>query len=459
MSRRGQVIWGSVLAVLVGAVPFHASAPAQESPDATLPGPGPTSPPTSDPVTSSTTSTSVVAPEDPTSTTTSPDQPTPDESTTTTTSTTSTTVPTLTELPEPEHDPEFQRRDSHGENYADQVPFDPNANAVVSEELREARRVLDDLEERHARALRITVEQARRLRELRDRLDRLGIDAQEALREAQRARELLEAHAVEAYVRGRDAEMTTLLWSADAGEAGTRRELLEAVLERDQAAADRYVGHRSELGDDLADLLDDYVSTGRGLYRAHRQERELRDSLTDARVEHEVWAAGSQVMAQGFVFPVLGPNTFGDSFGAPRMVGTADEHWHEGTDVMAARGTPLLAVEDGRVASTSSHHLGGIGVTMRGASGLEYYYAHLAARAEGISVGSSVTAGEVIGFVGTTGNAVGAHLHFEIHDRGRPVNPYPILRVAWDWQAPHLLRAAGRISSLVDGVVEPPSGP
>jgi hypothetical protein len=124
------------------------------------------------------------------------------------------------------------------------------------------------------------------------------------------------------------------------------------------------------------------------------------------------------------------------------MSGTRYQHWHEGTDVVADTGTPLLAVENGIVTRIGSHILGGLGVTMRGQSGLEYYYAHLSGLAPGPATGRKVRVGEVIGFVGATGNAQTAHLHFEIHRDGRAVNPYPLLRVSWDWQSPEMLRAA-----------------
>ena len=87
----------------------------------------------------------------------------------------------------------------------------------------------------------------------------------------------------------------------------------------------------------------------------------------------------------------------------------------------------------------ASHVLGGLGLTIRGASGLEYYYAHLSSYAPGIVEGVKVRAGDVVGTVGATGNAVAAHLHFEISDGGRAVNPYPMLQVAWSWQAPIIL--------------------
>lgn len=124
------------------------------------------------------------------------------------------------------------------------------------------------------------------------------------------------------------------------------------------------------------------------------------------------------------VFPVAGEHTYFDDFGAPRHQGS-----HEGTDVMADRGTPLVAVTDAtvdRVQRTESG-LGGLYVWLRRADGVEYYYAHMNSVAAGLTEGGTVRAGQVIGTVGNTGDArYGApHLHFEIRVGGNtPINPY-----------------------------------
>jgi murein DD-endopeptidase MepM/ murein hydrolase activator NlpD len=114
------------------------------------------------------------------------------------------------------------------------------------------------------------------------------------------------------------------------------------------------------------------------------------------------------------------------------MVGTADEHWHEGTDIMAPAGTELYATERGILTQVGSNSLGGTVVWLKGESGTYYYYAHLSRYADGVHKGLVVEAGQLIGYVGTTGNAVGGppHLHFEVHpDGGEAVNPYPLLAV------------------------------
>jgi len=126
----------------------------------------------------------------------------------------------------------------------------------------------------------------------------------------------------------------------------------------------------------------------------------------------------------GLVCPVQGPHHFRDSWGAPRSGGRT----HKGVDMMADRGTPLVAIESGTVGRLSDGGLGGITVWLRGNSGTEYYYAHLDTRADGLAQGQTIEIGGSLGTVGSTGNAPEEwpHLHFQIHPGGGdPVNPYP----------------------------------
>lgn len=130
----------------------------------------------------------------------------------------------------------------------------------------------------------------------------------------------------------------------------------------------------------------------------------------------------------GQACPVAGPVSFVDTWGAPRSGGRA----HQGVDMMAARGTPVAAIFDGTITRTGSgSSLGGITIWMRSTAGDSFYYAHLDSIAGGIGSGTSVAAGQVIGAVGSTGNASPSypHLHFEYHPGGGgAVNPYPLVR-------------------------------
>jgi murein DD-endopeptidase MepM/ murein hydrolase activator NlpD len=94
------------------------------------------------------------------------------------------------------------------------------------------------------------------------------------------------------------------------------------------------------------------------------------------------------------------------------------------------RGHPLVAVNDG-VVKLKTVNLGGIVVYLYDDAGNRYYYAHADGYASGLKDGQRVTRGQVIAYVGSTGNAGGPHLHFQIHPGGGPaVNPYPTVREA-----------------------------
>jgi murein DD-endopeptidase MepM/ murein hydrolase activator NlpD len=102
-----------------------------------------------------------------------------------------------------------------------------------------------------------------------------------------------------------------------------------------------------------------------------------------------------------------------DTFGAPR----ADTGWHHGDDLFAPRGTPVVAVADGVVFSRGWQRLGGRRLWLRDATGNEFYYAHLERYARRARDGVPVKRGDLLGFVGSSGDAeqTPPHLHFEIH--------------------------------------------
>ena len=126
------------------------------------------------------------------------------------------------------------------------------------------------------------------------------------------------------------------------------------------------------------------------------------------------------------VCPVAGAVSFTDTWGAPRSGGRT----HKGVDMIAARGTPIVAIFSGRIQRTSNSSLGGLSVYLISDAGDMYYYAHLDDFGD-ISAGQQVPAGYVIGYNGSTGNAPSwlPHLHFEYHpDGGSAVNPYPLVK-------------------------------
>lgn len=146
-------------------------------------------------------------------------------------------------------------------------------------------------------------------------------------------------------------------------------------------------------------------------------------------------AAGQDVAVAAVAFPVAGANRFADTFGAPRMTGTRFSHSHQGVDIFAGPGTPVVAFERGVLARVGTDLLGGRKLWLVGQSGTRYYYAHLQEYAPGVADGLVVEAGQLLALVGNTGNALRTphHLHFEIRPGGGDaVNPTPLLRQVAD---------------------------
>lgn len=138
------------------------------------------------------------------------------------------------------------------------------------------------------------------------------------------------------------------------------------------------------------------------------------------------------------VIPVAGvrANELKNTYGAPRSGGRG----HKGVDIFAARGTPVVAAAAGVIVKRDSSAVGGLSVYERDLdSRTIYYYAHLNGWRAGLKEGDLVRQGDVIGYVGSTGNVSGSpHLHFAVFTvtdpnqwwRGRDLNPYELLRAA-----------------------------
>jgi hypothetical protein len=166
---------------------------------------------------------------------------------------------------------------------------------------------------------------------------------------------------------------------------------------------------------------------------------------------------------KGYVFPVYGPASFVDTFGAPR----AAVGWHHGQDIFAPRGAPVLAVAEGTVFSVGWNDVGGNRLWLRDREGNEFYYAHLAAFSPLAVDGARVQAGDVLGFIGNTGDAEGTppHTHFEIHPVGLlalgydgVINPYSYL-LAWRrLEDVRFIAGASWVPSLAEASTAPSPG-
>lgn len=360
--------------------------------------------------------------------------------------TTTTTVPpgptTTTTTIAPEDDPGNDEQgvpddpppaDDPGLEAAAALPTpDPRLRtAIVAGEATAIGDLLEAEEALGAVSLELGEVAARRQQIMRD-IRRIRARERDAAAMLARSRDRLAGRAANMYVQG-PGELSFILDAKDPSELLHRAALARSVLDTDRDSLARAKVAYETVASNLAGLIWDLGGTDDRARELRDERAVLEVALRQQRAVVEMFRAGSVIGIAGFVFPVGDPHSFVDTFGAPRMTGTEYEHWHQGTDIFAPSGTPLYAVERGLISRVGTDVLGGTKLWVTGVSGTRYYYAHLSGYAPGIVEGSIVEAGDVVGYVGNTGNALTTppHLHFEIHPAGiGPVNPYPILAIA-----------------------------
>ena len=267
-------------------------------------------------------------------------------------------------------------------------------------------------------------------------------ELERTLAEAQRQ---LGLRAREMFMAGPSPTVTALLTSGSVGEVADRWEFASSIAQGDQDLATRVSVQTELLRRQRAKLQQAVKEKTAAVADLQRQKgllesriSELQTLETDLERKIAAQQAAAAAAAEGDpgvgfdpgpigtgaiqTCPVAGPNSFVDSFGDPRPGGRT----HEGIDLIAARGTPSVAVHSGTVHRTSSS-IGGLGVVVFHDGSADWtFYTHFdsyGSYGEGAHVGS----GDVIGYVGNTGTTV-YHLHFEYHPGGgAAANPYSML--------------------------------
>ncbi len=242
------------------------------------------------------------------------------------------------------------------------------------------------------------------------------------VKERRQALERLRARlAADAVVAGREL-----------AEAQSQRRRVEALLDTRRRALE---GAREELGTLLA---AERARLARLAARKKEAQEEARraaatsvasPSVSPGPASPSAGAASAPVPGGSHVYPLAGPSTFGDDWLASRPGG----RYHEGIDLFAARGTPVVAVADGTLFRVGYSGISGNRFWLRDEGGTEFFYAHLDGYTAAAREGAAVAKGTVLGYNGDTGDARGTspHVHFEIHPGGGgPVRPYPIVS-AW----------------------------
>jgi murein DD-endopeptidase MepM/ murein hydrolase activator NlpD len=302
----------------------------------------------------------------------------------------------------------------------------PQPGRVVSVNVRGARASVLARQAAYTEAVIRRAEFEQNLARLQSRIGELAAAARKAVLDLAAAKRELTARAVDAYVRGSGFDTVSFDAGSDAGPDEQRNTMLAVIVDHDRAAIDRVRELQARVSADQAQTAVQLTEAQSQLEQATVDEDQAELALFDAKLDLAVSSVGGTLVIHGFVFPVADPHTFSSTFGAPRSGGRS----HEGNDIFAPMGTPLLASERGVIDNMGTGTLGGIKLWLVGESGTQYYYAHLIGFAEGITDGTVVEAGDIVGYVGNTGNAISTppHLHYEIHPGGgAAIDPYPLL--------------------------------
>ena len=280
---------------------------------------------------------------------------------------------------------------------------------------------------------------------------------------ASQASKLMAARVADAYKRGQMPIAVAFFLSGKANDAVERARVLALMAKRHSAVAET-AGAASLRADASADQMASAIEVletheaelaaaredvQAALAAAEEREDDIRADIAAAEAAAQARAARERAarsqttsvamtsapsappstattatsVSGGIACPVGSPRSYSDTFGAPRSGGRS----HMGTDILAPSGTPSYAYESGTIDRMSYNSLGGITLYMTGDSGNYYYYAHLSGYASSAAAGKRVVAGELIAYVGDSGNAAGIpHVHFEVMPGGGSgVNPYP----------------------------------
>ena len=235
-------------------------------------------------------------------------------------------------------------------------------------------------------------------------------------------------------------KQTEWLGQSDLGLASRQQALLRVVLVGGTDSVEEYRTARADLDAQRAAIAKRLAEQREAVRKLRKEKADLAAEIEKLTAAAEKEAArqrareaaaararrstaapsrpGGVIASGNWVCPVQGPHAFSNDWGQPRSGGRR----HQGNDILARSGTPVVANVSG-VVNRHSSSLGGLSYYLRGSDGVTYYGAHLSAYA----AQGSVAAGTVIGYVGTSGNASGGppHLHFEMHPGGGgAVNPY-----------------------------------
>jgi murein DD-endopeptidase MepM/ murein hydrolase activator NlpD len=323
----------------------------------------------------------------------------------------------------------------------------PGVGLGQEEELRETQRELRETRERmHDRAdqlhalqrdmNRLATEIARnedQIHRSNERLAELEVTVAEIESQMAVLQSQLDERNREALIAGPSSPVLYLLTATSAAEAAARVSILSEMNRRDEVLAAAVEETRERLSRAKAEQVRLQLARELAMRQLEIQEQELSEKMERSRELFEQLGAHREVLLDTIsrlrpfaVCPVGTPHAVSDSFGiwVHRTEENGGDHVHQGNDIMAPMGTPIYAPFDG-TAVTATNKIGGMAVKVFGEYGY-VYNAHLSRFGQ---LGA-VEQGDVIGYVGATGNAGGPHDHFEWHPNGgAAVDPYPFLMI------------------------------
>ncbi|MDP9301094.1 MAG: peptidoglycan DD-metalloendopeptidase family protein, partial [Actinomycetota bacterium] len=297
--------------------------------------------------------------------------------------------------------------------------------SVLQQRIKERRAKLQHLDrEMNRTASKIDRTQSA-LAEIQKELDRVAKHLAIARAQYEKLRTQMNARIRAAYIQGPGGPIELVLTAPSYNDLVERLDILEHMTQTDAELAAQIRSVATDLRTRSQDLTDLEARRNALLDQLSARRQELQSRFAE---QHRLLAylakQKAQVVAQistlqpFAVCPVKGPHAFSDDFGAPRFAG--GYHPHAGNDILSPYGTPIVAPFDGK--ATASHDtLGGLTVVVAGANGY-VYNAHLSR----IAKTGDVKAGDLIGYVGNSGDARGGapHDHFEWHPNTIPASPH-----------------------------------
>jgi murein DD-endopeptidase MepM/ murein hydrolase activator NlpD len=318
---------------------------------------------------------------------------------------------------------------------------------AAGEDLDDLKARMDDIQARLDAATQRIEDLRTQEEELRKRLEEIDVEAAELKRKNARLEKKVVKVARNLYRSGGADVLEALLTAESFAELSSKAEILSRVSQRDTSAFIAYSRNHDELvaleeelvakqeqlvatREDLAEESDDLQAE---FAAAEDDYEELKRKIAAQAAREAAASAAPQPAAApapepifvrpsgNMACPVAGPVSFVDSWLAPRV-----GHLHVGVDMMAAYGTPVVAIVSGTITTSSYQSSAGNYQILSGDDGNAYYYMH---NQSNLVNGGHVSVGQQIATVGDTGNAAGTpHLHFEYHPGGGgPVNPYPLV--------------------------------